>query len=67
MRTWARMQIKTGKSKVFVYYFSRVPPGPMGAKLGAYHASEIAYVFDNVKSFAGYRCEAHRRHVDPIG
>ncbi|HWZ33631.1 MAG TPA: carboxylesterase family protein, partial [Bryobacteraceae bacterium] len=50
MRTWARMQTKTGKSKVYVYYFSRVPPGPVGAKLGAYHASEIAYAFDNMKS-----------------
>ena len=52
MRTWARMQTKTGKSKVFVYYFSRVPPGPVGAKLGAYHASEIAYVFHNQRSQA---------------
>ncbi len=52
MRTWARMQTKTGKSKVYVYYFSRVPPGPFGAKLGAYHASEITYVFDNQKSQA---------------
>src|SRR5262249_7751857 len=25
------------------------PPGEWGAKLGAYHASEISYVFDNVK------------------
>jgi len=50
MRTWARMQTKTGKSKAFVYYFSRVPPGPVGAKLGVYHASEIAYVFHNIKS-----------------
>ena len=49
MRTWARMQTKTGKSKAFVYYFSRVPPGPVGAKLGAYHASEIRYVFHNLQ------------------
>jgi para-nitrobenzyl esterase len=48
MRTWARAQAKTGKSKVFVYYFSRVPPGDWGAKLGAYHASEIRYVFNNL-------------------
>ena len=49
MRTWARAQIQTGKSKVFMYYFSRVPPGPLGAKLGAYHASEIPYVFGHMK------------------
>ncbi len=48
MRTWARAQNQTGKSKVYMYYFSKVPPGEFGAKLGAYHASEIAYVFANV-------------------
>ena len=50
MRTWARMQTKTGKSKAFVYYFSHVPPGPAGAALGAYHASEIRYVFHNLQT-----------------
>ncbi len=48
MRTWARMQNKTGKSKVYLYYFTRVPPGKHRVP-GAYHGSEIAYVFDNLK------------------
>ena len=48
MRTWARMQNETGKSKVYVYYFSKVPPGEFGQKLGAYHASEIRYVFETL-------------------
>jgi para-nitrobenzyl esterase len=48
MRTWARMQNKTGKSKVYMYFFSRVPPGQNRAK-GAYHGSEIAYVFGNLE------------------
>ena len=43
MRTWARMQTKTGKSPAYLYYFSHVPPG--ADHYGAYHASEIAYVF----------------------
>jgi para-nitrobenzyl esterase len=47
MRTWAREQTKTGKSKVYVYYFSRVPPGENRAK-GAFHGSEISYVFGNL-------------------
>jgi para-nitrobenzyl esterase len=47
MRTWARMQTKTGKSKVYLYFFSRVPPGPAAARMGAYHSAEIAYVFHN--------------------
>ncbi|HLX43002.1 MAG TPA: carboxylesterase family protein [Bryobacteraceae bacterium] len=52
MRTWARLQSKTGKSRVYLYYFSRVPPGPVGKRLGAYHASEIRYVFNNMTSGA---------------
>jgi len=48
MRTWARMQTKSGKSKVYLYYFDRVPPGPTSAQYGAYHASEIAYAFGNL-------------------
>jgi para-nitrobenzyl esterase len=47
MRTWARMESKTGKNKVFLYYFNRVPPAPSRVK-GAYHGSEIAYVFGNL-------------------
>jgi para-nitrobenzyl esterase len=50
MRTWARLQARTGKSKVYLYYFSRVPPGAIGKKLGAYHASEIRYVFNNMQN-----------------
>jgi para-nitrobenzyl esterase len=48
MRTWVRMQAKTGKSKAFLYYFDRVPPGPDSGRYGAFHASEIAYVFENL-------------------
>lgn len=45
MRTWARMQTKTGHHSVYRYYFSRVPPGPLSQRLGAFHAAEVAYVF----------------------
>jgi para-nitrobenzyl esterase len=48
MRTWVRMAAKTGKSNTYLYYFTRVPPGPLGATLGAYHAAEISYVFRNL-------------------
>lgn len=47
MRTWARMTA-TGRSKAWLYFFSHVPPNPNSKKLGAYHASEIAYVFNNL-------------------
>jgi para-nitrobenzyl esterase len=46
MRTWARTQTRTGKSKVFLYYFSRVPPIPDRARAGSQHGAEIPYVFN---------------------
>lgn len=49
MRTWARLENRTGKSKVYLYYFSRVPPGPAGGRMGAYHSAEIAYVFRHTR------------------
>ena len=47
MRTWARMT-STGRSRAYLYQFSRVPPNPNSKYLGAYHAGEIAYVFSNL-------------------
>jgi para-nitrobenzyl esterase len=47
MRTWARLQTRTGKSKAYVYYFNKVPPGQF-ARLGAFHGAEIQYVFGTV-------------------
>jgi para-nitrobenzyl esterase len=47
MRTWARMQTKTGHKSVYRYYFGHPPPGRAGEQLGAFHTSEIAYVFGN--------------------
>jgi para-nitrobenzyl esterase len=46
MRIWARIAQKTGHHRAYRYYFSRVPPG-RGERLGAFHGSELAYVFGN--------------------
>jgi para-nitrobenzyl esterase len=48
MRTWARMTQQAG-GKAYLYYFTRIPPRPGRETLGAYHAAEIVYVFDNLK------------------
>jgi para-nitrobenzyl esterase len=48
--SWARLQSKTGKGKVYVYYFSHRPPYPNTPQFkdwGAAHAGEINYVFGN--------------------
>jgi para-nitrobenzyl esterase len=47
MRAWARMTAK-GRSKAYLYFFSHVPPNPNSKYLGAYHAGEIVYVFNNL-------------------
>jgi para-nitrobenzyl esterase len=54
-RTWARLQATTGKSPVYLYNFSHVPPHPEGngnnprAQVGAVHFSEVVYVFNNLR------------------
>lgn len=46
MRTWARLQAKTGRSKVYLYYFSKAPPLPNASWLGAQHGAEIPYALN---------------------
>jgi para-nitrobenzyl esterase len=63
MRTWARM-VTAGGRKAFLYQFTRIPPGP-NPKLGAYHASEIAYAFNNV-GVRPWATDADRRLADQM-
>jgi para-nitrobenzyl esterase len=49
MRTWARMTTTSG-SDAYLYLFSHVPPSPRRTELGAFHASEIPYVFNVLTS-----------------
>ncbi len=49
--SWARLQSKTGKSKVYYYYFDQHPEYPEGSPRygqGAVHGSEIVYVFQHL-------------------
>jgi para-nitrobenzyl esterase len=50
MRNWANAQTKTGKSKVYLYYFTHEPPdpGPGARGSGATHGSEAQFVFGNL-------------------
>jgi para-nitrobenzyl esterase len=55
MRTWARLETKTGTHQAYEYYFSHHPPFPADAKFegdvthfGAFHGAEIIYVFNNL-------------------
>ena len=49
MRTWARMVAAAGQ-KAFLYQFTHVPPSPNAKTWGAYHASEIPYVFGTLRN-----------------
>ncbi|MGA2852608.1 MAG: carboxylesterase family protein [Verrucomicrobiota bacterium] len=43
--SWARLQSKTGKSKVFYYYFDQAAPR---AGYGSPHGADVAYVFQHL-------------------
>ena len=55
---WARWQSMTGNCKAFYYRFHKLPPFPpdasfaedTGSKLGAFHGSEIVYIFRNLQA-----------------
>jgi para-nitrobenzyl esterase len=46
-RNWARFTTDAGE-KVYLYQFTRVPVAAREGELGAFHAAEIAYVFNNM-------------------
>jgi para-nitrobenzyl esterase len=49
--TWARLQAKTGQSKVFYYYFDQHPQYPEGsarASYGSSHGADVPYVFEHL-------------------
>jgi len=49
--SWAKLQSKTGRSKVFYYYFDQHPDYPAGSPrygYGSPHAQDVAYVFQHL-------------------
>jgi para-nitrobenzyl esterase len=49
--SWARLQAKSGKSKVFYYYFDQHPDYPESSPrygFGSPHGQEVAYVFQHL-------------------
>ena len=59
MRTWARLVTASGQ-KAYLYQFTHVPPSPNAKTWGAYHASEISYVFGNLRNPAFRYTETDR-------
>jgi len=51
---WMESQSKTGKQPIYRFRFDLGPPAdPKGPQLGAFHSSEIEYVFGQLDSKAG--------------
>jgi para-nitrobenzyl esterase len=46
---WAKLQTETGKSKAYLYYFKRVPPGE--PDYGAFHSAEFAYALHTLSKW----------------
>lgn len=54
--SWARLQAKTGKSKVYYYYFDQHPDYPVGSPRDGYgspHGQEVSYVFGHLNPSDG--------------
>lgn len=50
MRSWARLQTANGDAPAYLYYFTHEPPVRGDRQLGAYHAAEILYAFNNLNT-----------------
>jgi para-nitrobenzyl esterase len=51
--SWARLQAKTGKAKVFYYYFDQHPDYPEGSPRAGYgspHGQDVVYVFQHLST-----------------
>ena len=63
MRSWARAQTQTGKSPVYVYFFSRVHPYVPGVTfadhdprtVGAYHSGDVPYWLGTLETLNSFR------------
>jgi para-nitrobenzyl esterase len=49
---WARLHAQAGRAETFYYRFNRVPPAPELKNIGAFHTSDIPYVF---QAFGAYK------------
>jgi para-nitrobenzyl esterase len=61
MHLWAAHRAKTAKTKAFTYYWTHTMPGPDAERFGAFHTSEVPYVFQTLdKAPAGSRVWSDR-------
>ncbi|HAJ76088.1 MAG TPA: hypothetical protein DCM64_06490 [Gammaproteobacteria bacterium] len=61
--TWVRMTANVDED-AYLYFFSHRPPGPRQDELGAYHAAEIAYAFNNTHTLRNPATAEDRQIAD---
>jgi para-nitrobenzyl esterase len=58
---WARHRVANGRGPTFIYIWGHAEPGHNAEHYGAFHSSEVPYVFDNLgKADRPYTEEDHR-------
>lgn len=63
---WATAWAKTARSPVYTYHWTHAPPGPDAAERGAFHGSEINYVFNNLFATARPWTDLDRRIAERV-
>jgi para-nitrobenzyl esterase len=64
MYLWTLNRAKTAKSKVWTYYWDHTLPGPDAERYGAFHTSEVPYVFDSLAKSDRPFTETDRKIAD---
>jgi len=64
MYLWTLNRAKTAKSQVWTYYWDHTLPGPDAERYGAFHTSEVPYVFDSLAKSDRPFTEADRKIAD---
>ena len=67
MFMWAEHREKTAKNKAFTYYWTHAEPGPDSARYGAFHTSEVPYVFNTLNQSNRPWTDQDRKLADTLG
>ena len=67
MFMWAELRQKTAKNKAFTYYWTHAEPGPDRDRYGAFHTSEVPYVFSTLDESKRRWTEEDRKIADTLG
>jgi para-nitrobenzyl esterase len=67
MYMWAASREKTVKNKAFTYYWTHAEPVPDSARYGAFHTSEVPYVFNTLNQSNRPWTDQDRKIADMLG